>query len=214
MRRVLMAAVAAAVLALAGQASAAVFEIDGTISIPDENLNVSPGDAFLKAGVRTPTVDFFARAGDTVVVDLTFASPFTANGLDFLGVGFDLNGLGQPGSDPGSTIDFLDAGGATLFTATNPAGTALHSLNFSATLPVLSGAPTTFSGLRFTSAVTLASVDPIRVRAPVFFQLDAASVSQAGLFPVPEPSTWALMILGFGVVGAVARRRRQALVMA
>jgi hypothetical protein len=25
---------------------------------------------------------------------------------------------------------------------------------------------------------------------------------------IPEPTTWAMMILGFGAVGAVARRRR------
>ena len=32
--------------------------------------------------------------------------------------------------------------------------------------------------------------------------------------PVPEPSTWAMMILGFGVVGAASRRRRTARVAA
>ena len=33
----------------------------------------------------------------------------------------------------------------------------------------------------------------------------------SGLFPVPEPSTWALMIAGFGGAGAMIRRRRAAL---
>ncbi len=28
---------------------------------------------------------------------------------------------------------------------------------------------------------------------------------------VPEPTTWAMMIMGFGAVGAVIRRRRQTL---
>jgi hypothetical protein len=28
---------------------------------------------------------------------------------------------------------------------------------------------------------------------------------------VPEPETWAMLILGFGLVGAVARRRRDAI---
>ena len=30
-----------------------------------------------------------------------------------------------------------------------------------------------------------------------------------GVAAVPEPSTWALMILGFGAVAAAARRRRR-----
>jgi choice-of-anchor C domain-containing protein len=35
--------------------------------------------------------------------------------------------------------------------------------------------------------------------------LDNVNVS---LVPVPEPATWAMLIIGFGLVGAVARRRR------
>lgn len=34
----------------------------------------------------------------------------------------------------------------------------------------------------------------------------------AGFQPVPEPATWALMIIGFGGAGAVARRRRRGVV--
>ena len=39
--------------------------------------------------------------------------------------------------------------------------------------------------------------------------LGQLSVTSSGVIPVPEPSTWALMILGFGSAGAMLRRRRQ-----
>lgn len=41
-----------------------------------------------------------------------------------------------------------------------------------------------------------------------FDVLNVASASQAGV--VPEPATWGLMIGGFGLTGAMLRRRRQA----
>lgn len=49
--------------------------------------------------------------------------------------------------------------------------------------------------------ITLASLDPSG-NAGVFFD----NVSVTG--PVPEPATWALMIGGFGMAGAMLRRRR------
>lgn len=39
-------------------------------------------------------------------------------------------------------------------------------------------------------------------------------VSFNALSPVPEPATWALFILGFGAIGAMLRRRRQAVLPA
>ena len=38
----------------------------------------------------------------------------------------------------------------------------------------------------------------------------APTVGSGPATPVPEPSTWAVMIVGFGLVGAAARRRRRA----
>jgi hypothetical protein len=35
-----------------------------------------------------------------------------------------------------------------------------------------------------------------------------ALIDNVQLFAVPEPASWALMILGVGAVGAIARRRR------
>jgi Protein of unknown function (DUF642)/PEP-CTERM motif len=57
--------------------------------------------------------------------------------------------------------------------------------------------------------ITLASLDPQSSNAGVFF--DNVSVSGPG---VPEPASWALMIGGFGMAGAMLRRRRASLVAA
>jgi hypothetical protein len=41
-------------------------------------------------------------------------------------------------------------------------------------------------------------------------QFDNLTVSEPVTSAVPEPATWAMMIIGFGAVGSVVRRRRQA----
>ena len=40
---------------------------------------------------------------------------------------------------------------------------------------------------------------------------DVLNVESAAVVAVPEPATWAIMIMGFGAAGAVLRRRRSAL---
>jgi hypothetical protein len=54
------------------------------------------------------------------------------------------------------------------------------------------------------------TMDPLQVAARLEFDgaADATVVQQAG--GVPEPATWAMMIAGFGLVGATLRRRGMA----
>ncbi|TRW18408.1 SGNH/GDSL hydrolase family protein [Glacieibacterium frigidum] len=51
------------------------------------------------------------------------------------------------------------------------------------------------------------SFDGIHVTEPVQFEIARAVLTQAGLPTVPEPGTWALMIIGFGMTGLAVRRR-------
>lgn len=46
---------------------------------------------------------------------------------------------------------------------------------------------------------------------PAFFLLDDVVVTEGGATAIPEPGTWALMILGFMAAGAMLRRSRRAI---
>ena len=55
--------------------------------------------------------------------------------------------------------------------------------------------------LRFTGLVTIVSTEFI----------DNVALNVTPSVAVPEPASWAMLIAGFGLVGAAARRRRTAL---
>jgi uncharacterized protein YraI len=93
-------------------------------------------------------------------------------------------------------VDVLGAGGATIFTLN---GTTLINANFGNQSMAATNRRVTFfaegneviTGLKFTST-------------GVAFEID--DITAAGA--VPEPATWAMLIAGFGLVGAAMRRQR------
>ncbi len=96
---------------------------------------------------------------------------------------------------------FVDVGGAqTLITFGNGASTKANMLweqrsyNFVAT--------GTTTNLRF-------SADPATSNSAFGLALDNVSIAA-----VPEPATWVMMILGFGMVGGAMRRRKSSLAFA
>ena len=40
------------------------------------------------------------------------------------------------------------------------------------------------------------------------FRIDGSGFNVGGVAPVPEPATWAMMIIGFGAAGSMIRRRK------
>lgn len=77
-------------------------------------------------------------------------------------------------------FDIADYGGGSLSTSTSSPATLQQLLSFT----LINSTATTFSGLLSASVVAVGSVSA-----------------------VPEPETWALMLAGFGLLSAVARRR-------
>ena len=60
---------------------------------------------------------------------------------------------------------------------------------------------TAFSNVRFENATGTTNSDG--------FSLDNVSFASAAVGAVPEPTTWAMMIIGFGAIGGAMRRRRK-----
>ena len=97
-------------------------------------------------------------------------------------------------------VDFLRADGSLIQTV---GGSQLPQFNGDQTL----GATNRRVNFAFNS---LESVSKVRLRSTTSaaFELDSIAAS---IGPIPEPGTWAMMIVGFGLVGAAARRRNAAL---
>jgi hypothetical protein len=87
--------------------------------------------------------------------------------------------------------------------------------NTGLTLSFLAGAPISFIALGNSATLTFLDATPAGGGGPSNLALDAVSVTgpQVG-GGVPEPATWGLMLLGFGLTGATARSRRARSVLA
>jgi hypothetical protein len=71
-------------------------------------------------------------------------------------------------------------------------------------------APHDFSRLAIESPdETIFSVEVETAPGAFFKEFKQVDFSPAGLPPIPEPASWAMMILGFGGVGGVLRSRRR-----
>ena len=104
--------------------------------------------------------------------------------------------------DQYNDLDLLGVGGAVFQTINGsivpPANGNQSASNSNQRVFLTFAANETLTGLRFRSGQPAFEVDDI-----------AASVGA-----VPEPGTWAMMIVGFGLVGVAARRRNQIAVIA
>ena len=110
----------------------------------------------------------------------TFNSAITAFGVDVIGLG-----------DVGMTSFFINNGSGPL---------ALQS-NYSAP-----GGTVTFAGLIDSAGFTQITFSGSAPNDGVFFDRLRFGGTPGGV--VPEPATWAMMILGFGAAGSMIRRRK------
>ncbi len=145
-------------------------------------------------GALASQTDAFAAFGGGSVANVSTLSQalLTIPGQDYT-LSFDLTALGGGSQNfSASLFDGSTLLGSLISTATAGQPFSTYSLNFFAT------SASTNLVFNVTPFGTGAgdSIDPI---------LDNVSVSAA-----PEPATWAMMILGFGLIGSALRRRRTA----
>lgn len=72
--------------------------------------------------------------------------------------------------------------------------------------------PWRFESFSFTATSTTATLSLLAYGTPIgqppFALIDGISIDTPVPMAVPEPTTWAMMLIGFGVIGSVMRKRR------
>lgn len=177
-------------------ATTGTFTFDGS-EFNTGNLNIDPFDAF--------TVE----EGDMIEVTLTLASGFTVPGsMEQL---FGLNFFRSDGIDPITDGDnfTVDVEGTSLFSfSMGPTGLSNDTQGGACgncLTSIMGQAP----GAAFTFDKLVLSQTILNLEAP--YTIDRMSFSYqlrdvAGV--VPEPATWAMMIIGFGLIGGALRQRK------
>ena len=198
-------ALAAALIALPAAAQAVTIDFESLGF--DGDTNTSP------TGLASPVLigDFTLTATDPFGLPpiLVFARQST-NNPDFGGTSIFPNR-----SEPGITIARTD-GAAFTFNSLDltfafddqnaffPGGLATFTFNGGASSETR--AFDNVAGFQ-TFAFNTANLTSVRVSADSAFAIDNVVLDAGGVTAVPEPATWAMMIGGFGAVGAAARRR-------
>lgn len=158
-----------------------------------------------------PDDTYWGLGGQTIIFDLGVFRLIDLDGIDFNVYEVDF-GIVEPGlitvgvSSDGS--DFFDVT-STRALAINLAGDEAHGNgSFRYGYDISGAASAGYSDLRFIR-IDGAGTGPSGFQTG--FDLDAIGI--ANFSAVPEPSTWAMLLLGFGFIGSAMRfsRRRQKL---
>ena len=162
------------------------------------------GPAFV--GVTQDASSTIFQASPTAPPNVTLPQPlgFEGDGLvaaDASGSNIYIGGNNGTASDSlyvlnGSGLSDLGLLGANAYAGVLSGGT-LYAADNDNNIDSYAVSPTSLSGILTTTALTGLAED----------QIDAMVLSPTPLTAVPEPSTWALMLLGFAGVGYAAHRR-------
>lgn len=185
---------AAALLLLAASSQAAVVFTDG-FDASVSGLNVVPTGWTVTDGTVDVVSGGFCQSGLCVDLDgSTGDAGVLSRSFDLTGgvaytLSFDISGNKRGGID-----DVVVLFGSASRTFEDLAAATPYA---TATLDFTPGASGSF-------AISFANAGGDNIGA----LLDNVSISSAVAAPIPEPETYALMLLGLGAIGAAARRRR------
>ena len=225
-------AMSANALAL-GTDTVLTFDFTGQFTMTNPDGTVVPNATPAVAG--TMMLDTFTMGGSASMTGVYFNYPWTANGafsaytanplvpnlcggapmcahadIDFLYVGVYYKvpaAFGMTPSGDLSSLSVADIGSFNFSVAsidTEPdgiMGTAMTD-DYAYKKKDGSAVPNLFKGFTpaFTGVATLTNINPLG---------DRINNSNIYIAPVPEPSEWAMMLVGLGVVGTLARTRRR-----
>lgn len=213
-------------LAAAQPASAAAMFVDGDAVVGNDAVTASQVDSCIictfvlnqafgvaGAGRNVYSFEFFANRVGTI-------TPFLSTRLDTgSNATFTVTSIGtERTAAPGfNQFEFAALTGSTITSANTFFGFAYNSggnggvveFEYTGSGPGTFIAPgNTFpvQGASFTSSSASQQMDALGALNNRAYSINASAQDVLGA--VPEPSTWALMILGFGIVGSALRRRR------
>jgi hypothetical protein len=222
MTKTTMAALAgAAAMAFACEASAATIYVDQTLTSGPLVGGGGYSPVFgptMTIGSWTGPVQYF-NLGDTLDWTLRFpvGSEVTFNGLFSLGVAFNQVMLGNPTVTATGSVSFLDSSGAVILAGTTHTDSNNVAVADYHTSHPMTGDDVTAAGIHAIIHLDSFSGLATPVTGSYFTQPDIYFISAwsvtipPGLTPppgTPEPSTWVLSLLGFGLLGTALRRRR------
>jgi len=194
MKTTLAAAMAACAIAVApaAQASELIHIEGGPITLVPGDFELTFDSAGGAAAVKFQIIGFNTLDGANVSNDLQDIFSLRLNGIEVLRGAWDLGGGGQ-------NIVFLADRGAQITPHTPGFGLG-GTVDINTPLNLAAGTNT----LTFAYATTMPQPRSDESWALGAATVDGPAVAAGG---VPEPAAWALMLLGFGGMGAALRRR-------
>jgi hypothetical protein len=172
-------------------------------SYTEDNIKVDyVGSAFIVNTVGAPegVYSWYPNGGGTGYTRITLADGGAFSAVQFL------TGSGLGGPDSTLSFDVLFHGVSLLTGTAGPVPSYAGSAASGFAYYGFSG--DIFDEVRLQVRNTGSGFDAGAFEAGIF---DAIAIRGAGGGAVPEPASWALMIAGFGLSGAVLRRRRTTL---
>ena len=228
LRTLLAATALAAGLTVASAASAAVVVVTETFDLTKANVTATSIVSNNNTGF-SPTVNnvspLSVSNGDSIDYKVSF---LPGQGVNLTGTFGDFGlfeiALVSPSSNgfaltAGSTLSLFDTSGNLITTALSPAGASFGINGFTSTQSNIVGG--TFGPIAIPITGTIGAVefkDPnvsLTQTATLTSQVLSFTATSGGfqvvsvpVKGVPEPATWAMLVMGFGGLGAVLRRRR------